>query len=157
MSFIVCKGLGGAHSITDGYGDDSAMPEIDRAVIQFETGNLRIEVQRFDLGAMVIFDDGDNYINRYFPLTAEQLAGTAWMIVNVSRIGNTLGLAIDKSEVQTAALATPIKSYGGKVTVMQYKKGGIFDVRSFPKGAVAKQIEYYINDIEENEGKALLP
>lgn len=154
--FIVCKGLGSPLSVPNGFGSITE-ESIDGAVIQFETGGLRIHVHKFNNGVMVVFDDGDNYVNRWFSLTTEQLAGNAWMIVNVSRSGATLSLSVDRSEPQTATLATPIKTYGGKVTIMRQKSGKIFDVRAVQKSTGKDHVDYYIDDIEENEGKAMLP
>jgi hypothetical protein len=156
MSFIVCRGLGGSLSIPNGYGATTEQ-EIERAVLIFETGNLRIECQKFNDGVMVIFDDGDNYINRWFALTANQLAGDDWFVVNLARDGSTLYIAIDKSERQSADLVSPLKEYGGKVTVMRGKAGGIFDLRGVPKKTGTEHVDYYIDDLTENAGKAMLP
>lgn len=161
MSFITCRGLGGVLSITDGYGADTATIT-GGAVISFENGGLTIDVVKFNEGVMLVFDDGDNYFNRYFELTAAQLAGTAWMLVKVSRtihpttgVG-TLVLSVDNSAPQEATLSV-IKDYSGKVTIMKDKTGSIFDQRILKRYIDEKAVEYYLYDMVENRGKSLLP
>jgi hypothetical protein len=145
MSFITCRGLGGILSITDGYGAETATIT-GGAVISFENGGLTIDVVKFNEGVMLIFDDGDNYFNRYFELTAAQLAGTAWMLVKVSRSGSKLILSVDNSTPQEAALSV-VKDYSGKVTIMQNKTGSIFDHRILKRYIDEKAVEYYLYDM----------
>lgn len=155
MSFIVCRGLGGVLSVTDGYGAETTTVT-GGAVISFENGGLTIDVVKFNEGVMLIFDDGDNYFNRYFELTAAQLAGTAWMLVKVSRSGSKLILSVDNSTPQEADLSV-VKDYSGKVTIMQNKTGSIFDQRILKRFIDEKAVEYYLYDMTENRGKSLLP
>lgn len=156
MSFIVCRGLGSPLSVPNGYGAET-QEAIDGAVLSFENGGLQIHVIKFNSGAMVTFDDGDNYINRYFALTADQLAGDDWMLVKLTREGSNLLISIDTSEQQSAPLATPIKDYSGKVTIMKLKPGGFFDGR-VAKNKISKEASDYLHsDVYDNAGKTLLP
>ena len=155
MSFIVCRGLGSVLSVTDGYGVPSG-EVVDGAVISFENGGLNIHVQKFENGVMVVFSDGDNYFNRFFELTDDQLNGVSWMLVKVSRSGNTLRLSVGSSEeVEITGIVE--KEYSGKVTIMKDKTGAIFDVRTLKRNIDISAVEYYLYDMAENRGKSLLP
>lgn len=155
MSYIVCRGLGSVLNVPNGYGAVTE-PEVTGAVIEFENGGLKIDVQKFDNGVMVVFDDGDNYINRYFELTPDQLAGDGWMLVRVSRSGSNLILSVGNSEPVTVALSVT-KTYSGKVTIMKNKAGRLFDLRILKKSIDETAVEYYLYDMAENSGKSLLP
>jgi len=155
MSFIVCRGLGSVLSVTDGYGADT--PTITGgAIISFENGGLTIDVVKFEEGVMLVFNDGDNYFNRFFELTAAQLSGADWMLVKVSRSGSKLILSVDNSTPQEMNLSV-VKDYSGKVTIMQNKTGSIFDQRILKRYIDEKAVEYYLYDMAENRGKSLLP
>lgn len=154
-NFIVARGLGGFLTSTDGYG--AVTPNtVDGAVYRMEGGGLSILVKKFDTGVMVYFDDGDNYANRYFELTAEQLAGTDWMIVRVGRSGSNLLISVGNAAAQTIPLSVA-KSYSGKTIFMRGKVGGLFDPHVLPTSISDKAVKYYIADMTENSGNALLP
>ena len=158
-NFIICRGLGGVLTVSNGYGAPSGAV-VDGAVISFENGGLEIHVQKFNNGVMVVFSDGDNYFNRFFTLTADQLAGNDWMLVKVSRtvtdgVG-TLFLSVGSSEIAQIDGIT-VKTYSGKVTIMKDKSGAVFDARILKRNIDINAVEYYLYDMTENRGKSLLP
>jgi hypothetical protein len=157
-NFIVAKGLGGPLMATQGWGASGIPNDKGWCVLKSSVGGLRVFVKK-DIGntsVRVTVWDGLNQVVATIPATADQLSGTDWMIIKVSRSGTNMIFTLDKSEPVTVSIGSLV-SYSGNITLMDEAEGSVFDPRIIPKAITKAASDYYYDDVYDNEGKSLLP
>jgi hypothetical protein len=88
-------------------------------------------------------------------LSAAQLAGTEWFTLKVVREGTLLKVVIDKVQADSETVA--VVEYSGDVTLMDGKKVNIFDPRFLNRAISKAASDYYCDNLELDEGNALMP
>ena len=152
---IVVDGLSGSLLITDGWGFGASI-SAGKSILNFQQGNLLVDVEFFGGDAYLQFEDGINTIYQQLPFTADQKSGIDWAIIKLVRTGGNLKIVHDKTVVATIAL-TQVVTYGGTVKVMEENPDSIFDPRVI-NGLVSDEASnYYIEDLDENGGNVMLP
>jgi hypothetical protein len=124
-------------------------------LIETETGGLSIDILCNGTDAYLIFEDDDNSLAIELILSAAQLAGTEWFTLKVVRTGTLLKVIIDKDENASETVA--VVEYSGDVTLMNGKKVNIFDLRLLAVAISKAASDYYVDNLELDEGNALMP
>jgi len=154
-NYLVAKGLGGLLVVTGGLGPEPTADDLGQ-ILKLSTGNLRISIRRISTKVFLYFNDDVNVLVTELPVTPEQLAAEAWMNVTINRVGSNLNIMLEDADPIVIPLGT-IKEYGGTATVMKNQSGKVFDLRFLPREISQTKKTYYLADLDENEGKALLP
>ncbi len=154
-NFVVTGGAGGVLLVTSGYGSESGAPPAGEGVLKFSTGDLIVNILYEGGLAYLEFKDGTNDVKELLPFTANQLSGNDWAIIKVKRVG--VNLLVYHDHVLVATVAITHKNYGGTCTIMEENNNNLFDPRVIPKNLTDESGPYYQNDLDENDGKSLLP
>lgn len=124
-------------------------------ILKTATGGLEIKLDWEGDNAYIVFDDGTNYFRQLLPLTAAQAAGTEFFTIKIKRVGTTVTISCDKTELTPQVVN--LIAYGSPITVMEDRAADIFDIR-VNKAAITKvATDYYIDDVDENSGNEMLP
>lgn len=153
-NFIVTGGLGGPLVITDGWGALAPVPT-GASLIKFETGDLLINIEWEGDTPYLVFNDGINEIRQELPLTADEIAGDDWAIIKLVRDGDDLIIVCDKTTVATLSIVH--RNYGGIVSIGEDSDANLFDIRIIPQIISKESSDYYIDDLSENGGDAMMP
>jgi len=125
----------------------------EAVIISISGGDFMVSLDGSDLK----IGDTSNGVTVALPLSAAQLAGTAWMQIGIVRNGTNLEIYLDGVLISTVAIT--VVSYSGSVTVMENDDRNIHDVRISNPGEKLTALDqlYYKDDLSENKGNVLLP
>jgi len=124
-------------------------------LIETEIGGLSIDVVTDGNEVHLLFVDDSNDLDIELELTAAQIAGTDWFILKVVRDGTSLKVVIDTEEVADETVASV--SYFGDATLMDGKKAYIFDPRFLAKAISKAASDYYVDNVENDDGDGVMP
>lgn len=162
MTSLVIGGLSSTLLPTHGLGGASDGGNANgKSVIYIENGDLLINVERVVDDIVLFYNDGVNAFSRILPVSNDQLSGTEYIPLWIVRIGTDISISIHNgTEIKTlpnVSLDPTVKAHGGNVVVMRKRSGSIFDINFAPRSINDKHKEYYIKDLEENNGRSLIP
>lgn len=147
-------------SLEEAESDPSTITAIEfssPALMRFEDGDLIVDIEWGTTDTPILtFKDGVNDIRQELPFNADQISGLDWAIIKLVRSGTNLIITCDKTAVATITGLTAI-SYGGNVHIGENTMVGLFDVRIIPSVVTKDASDYYIDDINENGGDAMMP
>jgi hypothetical protein len=153
---LVTRGLGGLLEVTRGLGGPSSFL-IGRSLIHIAGNGLLIDVYKAGDGlAYLKYADHNNAFITELPMTPDQLSGLDWAIIKVVRQGSSVVVTMDKDIVGTFPLSS-VLTYSGKMTIAYHRTAGVFDVRSLSRVISKEASDYYVESLDEENGRAVLP
>jgi hypothetical protein len=118
-------------------------------------GTLAVTVEPLAGIPTLILADGTSSVSHALPMTAAQIAGTAWSRIRLVRTGTALSTYVDGVLVATDTVT--LKTYGGGARIGCGVTSGLHDVRIVGATLSTQSDTYYGSDITENSGKATMP
>lgn len=126
------------------------------ALFRFESGGLIIDISWSTTDVPILtFKDGVNDISAVLPFTANEIAGIDWAIIKVCRSGSSLIISVDKTDLVAVPLI--VVPYGGNVHIGEFSNAKLYDIRMLQNLVSRKAMDYYIDDVTQNSGNAMMP
>lgn len=125
------------------------------SLVKTTTGDLRVNIEYTDGVPYLIFQDGLNDLAVELPFTEDQISGIDWATVKLRRQSGDLIISVGKTEL--APIAIEYRKYGGSLIAGAGSEKNMHDLRVVPAAISQAATNYYIDDIVQNAGRAVMP